>query len=568
MTSQTSTATEAVVASSPVLECLHTYFLFPFALDKEAIQEDHPEAWPAKTRWIDGLDSWITGESERRASHGLSRLPPWKRASYSRFDVQSPAYADLLFFHAVVRHVFFDTTLGRNHDTQENQLRCYTIEIPAPDRLWFEGRDALGRGARTDITDLRLFLSVQGIGVLSIGVNTGSIDAGEALWINRRLRKLYPVDADGVREGRTPNWLALRFEQGTRTEMVSEERFEHPAMVGFYPPLANTVKSLLYFADYSLEEYEPVLDENMLVYSYAEMDAGTPGSAVLDATLKDFLHLGHKHTEPARFSSGGNTVLLGSTSHNCSVLRLRGPSESAGGPAGTPWALPALIRDDLDFKKTFHTRYYLMMVIALFYRAVLLDFSERTALVSRRLLHDQQRGRLTSVSINMVNDLRTELLNFCSYWHFDELSCKQTDNDVFRRLCAEYKVEAMKATLTQDLSHMGDFVYNFYQLRNTEAVNRLAMLSLIFGAGAVLTGFFGMNFSREFGELIFEGKGANALLHYGLVALVSGVVVGSLSLGMFVLLRNWRDYLTILKPQQSASASTSLKRGIYIDRSP
>ena len=126
----------------------------------------------------------------------------------------------------------------------------------------------------------------------------------------------------------------------------------------------------------------------------------------------------------------------------------------------------------------------------------------------------------------------------------------------------------MKATQTQDLSHMGDFVYNFYQLRNTEAVNRLAMLSLIFGAGAVLTGFFGMNFSREFGELIFEGKGANALLHYGLVALVSGVVVGSLSLGMFVLLRNWRDYLTILKPQQSASASTSLKRGIYIDRSP
>jgi hypothetical protein len=207
------------------------------------------------------------------------------------------------------------------------------------------------------------------------------------------------------------------------------------------------------------------------------------------------------------------------------------------------------------------------MMIALFYRAALLDFSERTALVSRCLLQDQQSGRLTSTSINMVNDLRTEFLNFCSYWHFDELSCKQTDNDVFRRLCAEYKVDTMKETLSRDLSHMGEFVYNFYQLRNTEAVNRLAMLSLIFGGGAVLTGFFGMNFSREFGELIFEGKGGSALLHYGLVTLVSGVVVGSMGLGTFVLLRNWRDYMTILKPQKTTGTSTSLKRGTYsIDR--
>jgi hypothetical protein len=46
-------------------ERLDTYFLFPFALDKAAIQADHPQAWPGGTRWIDGLDSWIAGESGR-----------------------------------------------------------------------------------------------------------------------------------------------------------------------------------------------------------------------------------------------------------------------------------------------------------------------------------------------------------------------------------------------------------------------------------------------------------------------------------------------------------------------
>jgi len=53
-----------------VFERLCTYFLFPFALDKEASQADHPQAWLGKTRWIDGLDSWIAGHSGRDSSQG------------------------------------------------------------------------------------------------------------------------------------------------------------------------------------------------------------------------------------------------------------------------------------------------------------------------------------------------------------------------------------------------------------------------------------------------------------------------------------------------------------------
>jgi hypothetical protein len=109
-------------------------------------------------------------------------------------------------------------------------------------------------------------------------------------------------------------------------------------------------------------------------------------------------------------------------------------------------------------------------------------------------------------SITMVNELRTQFLNFSGCWHFDELSCKQTHNDLFYRLCFVYKIDDMKDVLSEELRHMGDFVYNFYQLRNTEAVNRLAMLSLIFGGGAVVTGFFGMNFGGEFGQLFFDGS--------------------------------------------------------------
>jgi len=199
-------------------------------------------------------------------------------------------------------------------------------------------------------------------------------------------------------------------------------------------------------------------------------------------------------------------------------------------------------------------------VVALFYRAVLLDFHERSALVSRRLLQDQESGRLTLPSVTMVNELRTEFLNFSSYWHFDDISCKQTDNDLFRRLCGEYKIGDMKGVLGDELRHMAEFVYNFYQLKNTEAVNRLAMLSLIFGGGAVLTGFFGMNFGREFGRFFFEGESGGAFGHYFMVILVCGFVFVSLALGTFVVLRNWREYLAILSPPKKSNSSSSLKR--------
>jgi hypothetical protein len=561
MATQNPGTAEVAITPSPSFECVNTYFLFPFALDKEAIQEDHPEAWPERTRWIDGLDSWVTGD-KHPLSQGMNLLGRWKRASYSRFDVESPAYADLLFFNSIVRHVFFDTNIGRQADEQENQLRCYAININTPRRLWFEGSDAFGFRARAEVTDLRLFLSAQGIGVFSLGIAMGEVDASQALWMNRRLRKLYPVDAESVREGRTPSWLVLRLENGGQMETVAEEKFDSPAMVGFYPPLPSTVKSLLYFADYSKEEYEPLLDENMLVYAYAEMNleaSSNGGSAAVEAALDDYLYLRHQHADAIRYSSGQSDVLFGFTGHSWSIVRLRGTATSGGEPAPTPRSLPALSRDDLAIQKSFHTRYYLMMVIALFYRAVLLDFSERSALVARRLLQDQQAGKLTLPSIRMVNDFRTEFLTFSGYWHFDDVSCKQGDNDLFRRLCSEYRIDEMKMVLANELRHMTEFVYNFYQLRTTEAVNRLALLSLIFGGGAVLTGFFGMNFAREFGQVLFEGEAGGSWLHYALVALVTAFVFGSLTLGTIVVLRNWRDYVAILNPP-AKSEFKSLKR--------
>ena len=544
------------------LDGLFAYFLFPFALDREAIQQDHPEAWTGKTKWLDGLDAWMA--DKRHQGQQLRRLGTWKRATYSEFHAGSQAYSDLLFFNSIVRHVFFDTNIGRHPDEQENQLRCFSIEIPSPQRLWFAGSDAIGGSGRAEINDLRLYISAHGTGILSIGVETGAIDPQQALWLMRRLRKLYPLDGTGVRDGRTPNRLALLLEVDGQIETLCEERFEDPKMVGFYPPLASVIRSLLYFADYNHQEYEPVLDENMMVYSYGELNMHTCRDTLDNGGLdvvEEFLFLRHLHGDAACYESSHSSMLIGFTGHSCTLLHVKSCEATDQSRLRVVCGSQRVVkREDLDVCKMFHTNFYLMAVVAIFYRAILMDFSERSALVARHLLRDQQAGTLSLASIQLVNEFRAQFLNFSGYWHFDDLSCKQADNDFFRRLCREYRVDDMKEVIGSELRHMTEFVYNFYQLRNTEAVNRLAMLSLVFGGGAVLTGFFGMNFGREFANILFEGQGMGSMLHYSLIAFISTFVFGSLALGTYVVLRSWRDYLALLTPLKKTPTTSSLKR--------
>jgi hypothetical protein len=46
---------------------LHTYFLFPFSIDKITVVENHRKLWSKYTHWIDGLDEWIAEHPAERS---------------------------------------------------------------------------------------------------------------------------------------------------------------------------------------------------------------------------------------------------------------------------------------------------------------------------------------------------------------------------------------------------------------------------------------------------------------------------------------------------------------------
>lgn len=556
------------------IQHLHTYFLFPFSVDKQAVLQDHRAIWTVHPRWIDGVDAWIAAHSSRDGSKLANRLGGWRRASYTRFDMDSTAYQDMVFFHPFVRRVFFDTGEGCGGRSEgESLLRCYEMPVDREGKVFFEAEDVKGRRATVEVTDLRLMMFANGIGILAIGVEAVRLSAAEALWINEAMRKVYPSSGRQVREGRVPSRMALVLVRDGAPETLAEERFERGDMIGFLPPLARTITALLYFADYERQEFEPVLDERMIVYTCATVDPASVAEDFLASEgyrvlLSRLLYVdrwgGGYRYEPAFTREQLKQQLYGRWAHEGTWYGATSYSNITV-TLGVHDCDEHDVREGFLVHRMFRTRYYLMAMVALFYRATLLDFAERTALVSKRLFLDQEDGKLSLENIRLATDLRADFLHFSNYWHFDELANKDEEVEHFSLQCREYRIPSMKSEIEEEVEKLNASLHSYFQFRNTEAVNRLAMLSLILGAGAMITGFFGMNFGRGFAKAFFEPDRGFLWLHYGAIAAVGLVALGAILFGCWVVFANWPDYREILtrrRDQRSTErAEASLKRG-------
>jgi hypothetical protein len=191
------------------------------------------------------------------------------------------------------------------------------------------------------------------------------------------------------------------------------------------------------------------------------------------------------------------------------------------------------------------------MLVALFYRATLLDFAERTALVSKVLYLDQWDGELTVENIKVTDGLRAEFLHFSSHWYFTELANKDEEAEHFDLQCNQFRTEAMHNEVAEELDALNASLHNYHQFRNTEALNRLGMLSMILGAGAVITGFFGMNFQiGPFAEDLLKGRSGTMWAPYFAIAAATITSFGAIIFGLFLVLSNWTDYKDTLLPNR------------------
>ncbi len=544
------------------IQHLHTYFLFPFSIDKEVVSAEHAVHWKNQKYWIGGLDEWIAWHATNAQAPVTTHLGCWQRAAYARSDMESPAYQDMVFFHPFVRRVFFDISdKSEAAGEREALIRCYKIPLDAARRVWFSAADVRGRSARMQVTDLRLFLFANGMGILSLGVESEAISPKDALWFNEQARKIYPSSGRQVREGRGPNYSALIVETAGRESVVAEENFAACAMHGFQPPLSRVIQSLLYFLDYDKHEYEQLLDERMIVYSYASFDPATvPGefgqSEEYQHLLSRLLYVDHEgkgfRYEPEFTRAQMKKHVYSRWAHEGTYYGFTSYS-NVSATIGVHDLGEHLAKEGFLIHRMFDSRYYLMAIIALFYRATLLDFARKTALVARALYHDQQEGEFSHTNVQYARALRAEFLHFSNHWFFEELANKDEEIEHFDMQCRAYRVFEMKREVEGEIRELNASLNEYAQTQSTEAVNRLAMVSMILGAGAVVTGYFGMNFGREFGALFFEPSAEAPVLHYAALIFVTLFALGAVAFGAYLVFSNPADYRDILMPVRKSA---------------
>jgi len=537
---------------------LHTYFLFPFSIDKEAVKLSHPDICSGKRRWLHGLDEWLADHTPFPIGNG-SGFGDWQWDAYKRFDADSQAYQDMIFFHPFMRRVFFD--IQSEVPADEALFRCYALPNPEGATLWYQATDFTGASRKVEITDLRLFLFANGIGILSIGVEAHDLPVADALWINEIFRKIYPSSAQQVRDGRMPTQVSCIYERNGGRSIVAEHDFSHDAMIGVLPPLSNTILALLYFADYSKEEFEPVFDSRMVVYTCLEVDkrsvaedfACSEQYQVLISRLLFADRDGPEHRYDPQFVRrtlenqlytrwAHQGTYYGFTSYSNIAITLTDQYTCPCEPR------PTIVH------KMFDTRYYLMGLVALFYRATLLDFAERTALVSKRLYLDQWDGELDIEDLRIADGLEAEFLHFSNHWYFTEVANRDEGIEHFDMQCREYRTHAMFEEVAAELDRLNASLHNYYQFRNTEAVNRLGMLSMILGLGAVVTGFFGMNFQLgDISEGILHADKHN-WFPFAAAIVATLISLGAVLFGVFLVGMNWSDYRDTLMPNRWKAA--------------
>ncbi len=532
------------MALNPEVLHLHTYFLFPISIDQDAVMDEHPEIWKGSQPWFEKLDLWVTGHVVAGHESAATQLGGWHRHSESSLDFNSPTYQDMMFFHPFVRRAFFDT--GDANPEHEALLHRYVIHAPAGSRLYYEAEDGGVEQAKVEVTDLRLLMFANGVGILTIGVEARNINYTQVLWINEMMRKIYPSSGHQIQTGRIPNRLALVLETGAERRTVAEERWESGRGLGYRPQLSKIVLSLLHFANYAHEEFEATLDERMIVNSFVSLDRthlppGYETSQEYDMAFSRLLYVdrdgeGYRYNAQfvhrqmraqvyRRWQHEG--TLYGMTAYSSATTALGSPGRE----------------DAADVvHRMFRSKNLLIAVIALFYRASLLGFAEESALVSRQLFPVFSGGTVRHRHIQFATRLMADFHYFNTYWFHLEPTTKDEELEHFGLLSEAYQLGPMKETIEDQITSLAGFIDRLFALRNSDAVNRLAMMSVLLGIGALVTGYLGMNIP-DLATLL-----QNHLTSLWSLVLTSILAVASLWFVVYIIGSNWLDYRASILP--------------------
>jgi len=508
-----------------------TFFYFPFKLtNNEHIKKLSDP--------IKGFGTWK--EEHYPLWHGC---PDEKECFSSSKWKESGGYQnqELLYFHKYLRQLVFNPVASLN-DTFLNYYRLKHNENEVFNEANAKNRviqiESPKRESHFYLDDAALyFFKNNSIGILSLGVKSDGCTLQEALEFNQLFRILYISDTDQLTDlYKENNPITRIYESISIQNTPLKNTFTHNDHFvidegSCLSKNINTIVSGLLPFKY-IEEYKPLLDYRMVLHTlfclnndlksnYYDYDDRTKREAYRQLFSRIL------------FADNYNGYIGGYFYDNGFMRRhmrkhLYTRWEQYGtfhgfcryADATTMFGTYELIPNN------FSTVYYMMSIIALYYRCALIDFADQSSSVTKKLVKDW------TDKDGAAKKLRMDFLEFSNVWYFRELTNQDQGIEMFGMQRQAYELDELYNGVKEEIEKLNAFVEveqakaGFDETKKeTKAVNNLTLLGIPLAGIGVLTGFFGMNFEGVFDFLIKKPIYSNDITFSPIIANVLFIIL-------------------------------------------
>jgi hypothetical protein len=190
-------------------------------------------------------------------------------------------------------------------------------------------------------------------------------------------------------------------------------------------------------------------------------------------------------------------------------------------------------------QNSFRHEHFLVFLLAHFYKAALLMFSDRlTEAMSSLDAHD--KSTVQSFRLASRRALETFLRFTHRYW-FHSVSNQTQARDLFALCRSHLELDRLYDEIRQEIREMSEFLENEAMRRQNDTMTRLTVVTTLGLIGTTVTGFLGMNI------LAWADQPASWRIWAFIIVLVPTVLLTLLTIAKSRTLANFMEYLSDTK---------------------
>lgn len=301
----------------------------------------------------------------------------------------------------------------------------------------------------------------------------------------------------------------------------------------YYPILSRHITKLLdvFFASNSTTKkhnndqapkYFPILDDRMLVYSYAAFHSYVKKE--IEEESRDIFFSRFMYVDNSDRNYRYNRKFIRPLMNKHTYKRWEHYNIKIGFTRYS--AAFQLYGHEPIVYRTFVSMYYQMFLLITYYRARLVRFSGEVADIADKWPHGEDKSRALPANLrDSLRDLHTRFMRFMNIHWFVEVSNQDQGIEIFQLMRKAFELEPLYKQVKDEIERADELVELIHN-EKIERFNRYAgCIGIFIGVSAILTGFFGMNFEMIDGENGWGKIGWLFLIVLGIIVLFSPAFV-------------------------------------------